>query len=274
MKPRKSFTGSSSSDTVLTQTQLEDLASLHLFVASFNAEFVIIGAAALGCFIDIERFTMDVDLAVALDTDDFAVFAQQLQTAGWTRDPLKEHRWYGPAGSTADLLPAGPGLRKARRLVWPVSGFEVSLVGIEHVFTQARQFLFAEGVQYRVASLPVLALLKIIAFMDDPYGRAKDRLDLQTLFRAYERDSDRIFAEDVLEAGLDDVECAGAYLLGRDLSSLVNGEELEVIHEFLEREWISDGDLTGMSREDDWLAIRFQQHLRAFRKGLLPGPPA
>jgi predicted nucleotidyltransferase len=255
---------------VLTQPQLDDLACLHATAERFAAAFAIIGAAALGCFIDIERFTMDVDLVVALDLEDFAVFAESLQTQGWAKDPRKEHRWYGPNGSITDLLPAGPGLRKAKRLVWPVSEFEISLVGFEHVFAQARPFSFGEGVQYRVAPPPVLALLKIIAFMDDRYSRGKDLLDLQALFRSYEKASDRMFDDDVLAADLEDIEYANAYLLGKDVGSLATGEEIGIVGTFLQLELMPDDDMRELSREDNWSEIRFQRQLRAFQKGLDP----
>jgi hypothetical protein len=56
----------------------------------------------------------------------------------------------GPSGSIIDLLPAGPGLRKAKRIIWPDSEFEMSLIGFEHVFTRALPFSFAEGAQYGI----------------------------------------------------------------------------------------------------------------------------
>lgn len=257
---------------MLTEPQLDDLAHLQATAEGFGAAVVLIGAAALGCFIDIERFTMDVDLVVALDLEDFAILAEELRTGGWRNDMREEHRWYGPRGSIADLLPAGPGLRAAKRLVWPTSGFEISLIGFEHVFTDAPRLTFADGRHYRVASLPVLALLKIIAFMDDPYRRRKDLLDLQTLFRVYEKDGDRIFDDAILAADFEDVEYASAYLLGQDLGSFVTGEEMEILREFLRRELMPDDVLAGLHREDDWAAVRVQQQLRAFREGLHQGP--
>jgi predicted nucleotidyltransferase len=256
---------------VLTQPQLDDLACLRAIAEEFNTQFVIIGAAALECFIDLESFTMDVDLVVALDLEDFALFAEDLQTKGWIKDSRKEHRWHGPNGSLSDLLPAGPRLQEAGRLVWPVSEFEISLVGFRHVFTQARPFLFAEGAQYNVAPPATVALLKIVALMQDRYGRKKDLSHLRTLFNAYEKESDRIFDDDVLAAELEDVEYVSAYLLGKDMGILVNTEEIEIVRKFLTRELVSGDDLSELDMEDDWAAIRMQQQLRAFQKGLNHG---
>jgi predicted nucleotidyltransferase len=256
---------------VLTQSQLDDLACLQALAEEFKAKFAIIGAAALECFIDLDSFTTDVDLVLALDLEDFARFTERLRIRGWIRDSQKEHRWYGPKGSLVDLLPAGPRLRAARRLIWPVSRFEMSLVGFRHVFEQSPLFSFAEDARYRVAPPAVVGLLKIVAFMQDRYGRRKDLLHLQTLFGAYEKSSDRMFGDDVLAAELQDIEYASAYLLGKDIGTLADSEELEILHQFLQQELFSDDELSEMNGQDNWAAVRAQQQLRAFRKGLNHG---
>src|SRR5712691_12596680 len=102
---------------MLTNEQMDDLAQLHVVAAPFAAAVTIIGAAALLCFGDFGRFTRDIDLAVALDLEDFAVFSAELKSRGWTQEPRTEHRWHGPSGSLIDLIPAGPNLRAAKRIV-------------------------------------------------------------------------------------------------------------------------------------------------------------
>jgi len=255
---------------VLTPTQLEDLAQLHGVAEKFAADVAIIGAAALLCFVDIGRFTRDIDLVVALDLEDFTAFADELRTRGWTQEARSEHRWRGPSGSIIDLLPAGPGLRKAKRIIWPDSEFEMSLVGFEHVFTRALPFSFAEGVQYRVAPPPVIALLKIIAFMDDQHGRKKDLLDLTELFRRYDAASDRIFSDEVFAAELEEIDYANAFLLGMDVGTIATDEEVGILSAFLQAQSISDEELLELDREDIQQrdALRFQEQLRAFRKGI------
>src|SRR5580658_6325877 len=108
----------------------------------------------------------------------------------------------------------------------------MSLVGFDHVFVRALSFTFAEGIQYRVVPPPVIALLKIIAFMDDPHRRKKDLLDIGELFRHYEAASDRIFSDDVFAAGLDDIEYANAFLLGVDIGFIATDEEVEILSAF------------------------------------------
>jgi len=63
---------------VLTPAQLEDLAQLHAIADRFKADIVIIGAAALLCFMNIGRFTRDIDLALALDLEAFTASPMNL----------------------------------------------------------------------------------------------------------------------------------------------------------------------------------------------------
>jgi len=144
---------------MLTIEQTADLKQLRTVAERFAAEVMLIGAAALLCFIDLGRFTRDIDLVVALDLEDFAAFSVQLQVRGWTHDVGAEQRWRGPCGSLIDLIPAGPNLRAARKIVWPKSPFEMSLAGFEHVFARSVPIPFDPDVRFKVAPPPVVTLL-------------------------------------------------------------------------------------------------------------------
>jgi len=205
---------------VPTPEQLSDLARLRAIVEQFDADIAIIGAAALQCFMDVPRSTNDVDLVVALDLENFAVFVNALEATGWLQEERCEHRWRGPSGSIIDLVPAGPGLRAEREVVWPESEFAMSLVGFEHVFTRAVQVDWGGNVLFGVAPPPVVALLKIVAYMDDQQRRRKDLDDLRFLFQKYEATSDRIFSDEIFVADLEDIGDASAFLLGTDIGVL------------------------------------------------------
>lgn len=146
----------------------------------------------------------------------------------------------------------------------------MSLVGFDHVFVQALSFTFAEGIQYRVVPPPVIALLKIIAFMDDPHRRKKDLLDIGELFRHYEAASDRMFSDEVFAAALDDIEYANAFLLGIDVGIIAIHEEVEILNAFFVAQSVSGEELQELDSDDLQRRgeARFQQQLRAFRKGL------
>jgi hypothetical protein len=67
--------------------------------------FALIGAAALGCFLDMRwRRTADLDLTVAISLE---AFLDERLVPGWRRDRSMEHRWYAPGGEIVDTIPVG-----------------------------------------------------------------------------------------------------------------------------------------------------------------------
>ncbi|HYL77463.1 MAG TPA: nucleotidyl transferase AbiEii/AbiGii toxin family protein [Bryobacteraceae bacterium] len=253
---------------MLNSAQIEDLAQLHAVAERFAAEVVIIGAAALLCFIDLGRFTRDVDLVVALDLADFAAFSSDLKAIGWIQESGREHRWRGSKGSLIDLVPAGVGLRAAAQLVWPDGSFAMSLVGFEHVFTRSKTISLGPGAWFKVAPPPVIALLKMVASSEDPHRRRKDLDDLESLLRQYEAKSDRIFGDDVFAAELDDFEYANAFLLGSDVGAIATDKDAEIVLGFLSKQRMRAEELAALDRDDfQREALRFQMQLKAFQMG-------
>ncbi|MGA2185699.1 MAG: hypothetical protein ABSH47_21990 [Bryobacteraceae bacterium] len=254
---------------MLAREQIEDLVQLHAVAERFAAEVTIIGAAALLCFVELGRFTRDVDLVVALDLEDFSALSAALKACGWTQPPGREHRWFAPGGSLIDLMPAGPNLRAARRIVWPESQFAMSLAGFEHVFAHSVAIQFAPNVWFKVAPPPVVALLKIVAYTDDPHRRQKDLDDLKWLLRIYEAKSDRFFGDDVFAADLEDFEYTNAFLLGSDIGAIATDEDAGIVHGFLRGHYIPTEELAELDPEDflERDTLRFHMQLRAFEKG-------
>ena len=214
----------------LTQEQIADLHQLLHFCTELNTDLVIIGAIAYQYhFPQEERHTGDIDSAVALDLSDFAQLEKRLQAAKWTRTTNREHRRRSSLGTLLDLIPAGIELRKAKQATWPESQFTMSLIGFDHVFSDAVTVELAPGLTLKVIPAIVLMLLKIVAFLDDQQRRAKDLLDIRSILELYEDNSERIFSDVVLDAGLTDVGLANAFLLGIDLHALCTLEELAVV---------------------------------------------
>ena len=249
---------------VLTPEQIEDLRDLKAVCGAHHTAAVIIGAVAYRLFInDVDRLTRDIDLAVALNLEEFAAFTERLTKLGWRQSERREHRWQCVRGTLLHLLPAGPSLRAQKRITWPSSQFSMSLVGFDHVFQDAVERELSPGFAFLVVPPPVLALLKIVAYDDDRCGRAKDLADLRGLWRRYEQQSDRLFSDDVFKAELPDIELAGAFLLGLDLRVLCTREEVALVRSFLNQA----GELrnqTGLEIEPTWT---FRQYLDAFAKG-------
>jgi len=132
---------------------------------------------------------------------------------------------------------------------------------------------FAPDLRFKVAPPPVVALLKIVAYTDDPFRRRKDLDDLKWLLRHYEAGSDRIFGDGVLAANLEDFEYANAFLLGSDLGSIATNDDDEIVNGFLGKhrvsaEDVAESDPDDLSQRD---ALRFHLQLRAFEKGFDAG---
>ena len=213
----------------LTAGQIADLRAIRDHCVALGADLVIIGAIAYQVHFPGElRHTGDIDFAVALDLNEFAELERRLQADRWIRFANREHRWRSTQRTIMDLLPAGPKLRTAKQVTWPVSPFTMSLVGFEHVFTDAQPVEFSPDLTLNVVSSTALMLLKIVAFMDDPQRRVKDLDDLRGLLTQYEADSERLFSDAVIDAGLADFGLAPAFLLGIDLKALCTPEEAQV----------------------------------------------
>jgi predicted nucleotidyltransferase len=219
----------------LTDSQIADLRALRDHCGALGADLVVIGAIAYQVhFPEESRHTGDIDFAVALDLDEFAELERRLLADGWIRFANREHRWRSVQGTILDLIPAGPKLREAKQVTWPVSQFTMSLVGFEHVFTSAQPFQFTPDLTLKVISSTALMLLKIVAFMDDQQRRAKDLDDIRGLLVQYEADSDRVFSDVVIDAALEDYGLASAFLLGLDLRELCTDDEVAIVHAFLD----------------------------------------
>jgi predicted nucleotidyltransferase len=142
----------------------------------------------------------------------------------------------------------------------------MSLAGFDHVFASAVDVNLAGGMTIRVAPPIVTALLKIIAWVDDPYRRAKDLQDIRIVLRRYEKDSDRLFSDAVFDAELPDFEFASAFLLGLDMRALATGDDARFVEQFLVRLLAQDEE-GRFDDESDFGMRNFRGQLDAFRKG-------
>jgi len=217
----------------LLPEQVESLRQLQELCRGFGADVVIIGAIAYRVWVDDpQRQTEDLDLAVALDFPEFEALTHALSDLGWRQDARREQRWHSPQGGRLDLLPAGERLRKQGWVEWPRSGMRMSLVGFASVFASSPERVIAPGLVAKVVGLPLFALLKIVAFLDDPHSRQKDVQDLVALMHWYAVDGDRRFRPEVYDAGIE-YEHAGAFLLGQDVAGFCGVEEMALVESFV-----------------------------------------
>jgi predicted nucleotidyltransferase len=198
-----------------------------------DTKFCLIGASALACQIDLPRRTDDLDISVSVSLDELA--AGLLRLDGWRRNPTKEHEWLSPAGIKVDVLPAGPSLLAVGEVIWPGTGARMNLTGLRLALETGITFEVEPGLPIPVAPVAVIAVLKMISYLDRPEERERDLHDLAYILEDHvSPDSERRFAPEVLDAGVG-FEHASAYLLGHDLRRLVNDAERKGIEDFLAR---------------------------------------
>jgi predicted nucleotidyltransferase len=92
----------------------------------------------------------------------------------------------------------------------------------------------APGLSIAVASVPVIAILKMTSYLDRPAARTKDLQDLAYILNEYPtNEDDRLYGDDIFANGLDDRQ-ARAFVLGREIRDLVDHHDREIVHRFLE----------------------------------------
>jgi predicted nucleotidyltransferase len=168
---------------------------------------VLVGASSLRCFLPLHwRTSQDLDLSVATTVDDTA--AALVTLPGWSRDPKLEHRWRTDGGVAVDVIPADPQALDRGYIDWPASGLRMSLVGMRLAFERSIPFPFGD-IQVRVVPLEVLALLKLVAYLERPDAREKDLGDFAHIMHAYvDENSNRRYSSEVPD-DLDELEDVG-----------------------------------------------------------------
>lgn len=228
---------------------LEVVASV---AAKLERQWFVAGAMArdivlTGVFgLEVGRATRDVDLAVAVATwEQFTELKQQLLNTGQFREtkgvthrlsytPTAENRSY-----PLDVIPFGGVQSEEKLIAWPPELIEImSVAGYEEALTAAIDVEVRPGLVVRVASLPGLAVLKLLAWKDRGDQDSRDAIDLVTLLRRYSDagNEDRLYGPElnVLAAVDYRMELAGPRLLGRDVRGILTQSTATKLKEILD----------------------------------------
>ena len=230
----------------------------------------------------IERATTDVDCAlVVADWDQFSARRDALLRTGLfepyrnTTHKLR-HRKFG----WIDLIPFGAVEEADGTIAWPPAGDEVMVVlGYAEADAAAIDIALPQNQTVRAVSLPMLAVLKVLAWQDRHRStRGKDAIDLALILRRYLEagNLDRLYADfaHVITDNFD-FEPTGAWLLGWDArASLIEYSArfdlmISALNNVLARELDVDREQTlvlqmNASNPDSALKL-----LKAFHSGLL-----
>jgi predicted nucleotidyltransferase len=203
------------------------------------------------------RATTDIDLALAVaDWDDFQRLRHSLIASGMFRADFKAaHKLLHRRQLEVDLLPFGGVERPDGTIAWPPDGDTVlGVLGFQEALASSVNAMLPLGQQIAVVCLPMLAVLKVLAWTERRTREpGKDASDLMLILSNYldagqgERLS--VEADALFGQGDFDYERAGAWLVGKDASALLHAHSQnlnrieEVVRSALEPEVDPDGAL-------------------------------
>jgi predicted nucleotidyltransferase len=214
---------------VLTEEQVEALRTLHRVWE--KQKIVIIGATALGFFIDMRwRKTHDLDLSISVSLNKLQ--SNLIRIPGWSQNPKQEQQWSAPGGVRIDIIPASPGLLKQGEFVWPKSGFKISLAGMRLAFEYGVPVKLADDLEILVAPVPVIVVLKMIAFQEKRLERIRDLIDsVHSMEEFLPADDPRRYSDEIFDLQLSYEETC-AFCLGKEIGLIVNERELKEVLSF------------------------------------------
>ncbi|HFG1572455.1 TPA: nucleotidyl transferase AbiEii/AbiGii toxin family protein [Vibrio cholerae] len=215
------------------------------------------------------RATADIDTAIFVDTwGQFEDIKASLISSGLTETDLV-HRLREPkSGYPVDILPFGALEDAERRIQWPPKHEEtMSVIGFKEAFDSSLQ-VEIDGLVFNVASLPGIALMKLIAWGERGNENSKDASDFLLLLNKYQLiHQDRIW-EDYVPKEFDyDVELVTAFLLGFDVRDILKAESEEVLLSIKNEH--QDRFLTAMARGNGSVNLDdLENQLNAFWRGV------
>lgn len=206
----------------------------------------IVGAQARDLLL---QYVYDLPIHRATDDIDFGIIVESWDEFTKLRDNLIVDKKFQPhrimrqrlvheSGLLIDLVPFGDLEEVSGQISWPPDfSIVMSTVGFREAYDHSIEVRITDGLIVRVASLPGLALMKIVAWDDRRFER--DAQDLGLIMRHYldAGNQDRVYSEqgdcfDLLNEEFD-YEKASAHILGRDIGRLVTDISLPILERVL-----------------------------------------
>jgi predicted nucleotidyltransferase len=222
-----------------------------------KVDILLVGATARDLLlfyahgIKVARGTEDIDLAFAVASwTDFEKLRKSLLNSDVFRfHPSGAHRLLYRQDMVVDLIPFGGLENDDGTISWPPHGdIVMSVLGFEEAFESSIDVLLPSARQVAVVSLPMLAVLKVLAWSGRrTLAPRKDASDLLLILQNYldAGNSERLYREagHLLESPDFDYELAGGWLAGRDA--------LETIRQYSKANRIAATLLSILSAETD-----------------------
>jgi predicted nucleotidyltransferase len=249
---------------------------------SFGIPFFVIGAFSRdlilkhGYGIEPRRKTGDIDVGVEIaNWEQFEKLKESLiATSQFSLTPDKQRLRCGTI--LIDILPFGPITDEDKKISWPPEHeLIMSMVGFEEAYEHSVTVRLGSDpeLDIKLASLPGLAIMKLISWKEKYPNRKRDADDLLLIMNKYEEagNSERLYEEDLpllQEEGFD-IKLAGTRLLGRDMARISNPATFRIIKGILDAETEEKGQyklITDMIRETGISDTRFDEILLQLEK--------
>lgn len=230
--------------------------------AAPDVDFLIVGAIArdlllhYGHGVPITRATTDIDLGVTVGSwDEFRKLRDAcLESGHFTSGRPGNHRIIHRSGVPLDLIPFGDVERDDGTIQWPEDNAVMGVLGYREARATATQVLLPDKMSVATVCLPMLAILKLMAWSErHTYTPQKDASDLFLVLGHYLNDENTArlyeFGTHLLEREDFDYAVAGAWLAGYDaVQCITNHSEqprrvLDAVEKILSTEADANGNL-------------------------------
>ena len=235
----------------LDPISIEILAEIEKSATDIAIPFFVVGATARDIILqyvhDIKpkRATSDIDIGVIIeDWNQFESLKSQLMDKKkFTPDKKQSQRLYYKSKLPIDIVPFGTIADKKGTVSWPPQHeISMNVAGFQESYQYAVSAILCSDPELvvKIASIAGLAILKLIAWNDNPARRRRDAGDLFLLMRSYidAGNLDRLFDQeiDLFDDGDFDYELASARLLGRDIAKISRTNTHAQLIDILKRE--------------------------------------
>jgi predicted nucleotidyltransferase len=282
-------------DRKVDPVTIELLRHVSHAVRSLNGEFVVAGATARDIVlwhvhgVRPGRATRDVDVAVcAVSWEAHGDLVAALEATGRFKAETKSQQSLifndssVDASMPLDLIPFGPLEAPDGAIAWPPTGdFVMNVLGFREAVDTSIDIDIGENCSVPVASLPALALLKVLAWHDRRTRKNTDASDLLLILRNHYKagNEERIWEVgiDLIEAHGGDVDLASTALLGRQARQIALPATFEAVAALLTDEGTYETLRRDMLRRAaaqmlDGYADDTDKTLAAFRDGFMAAP--
>ncbi|MCG2725893.1 MAG: nucleotidyl transferase AbiEii/AbiGii toxin family protein [Elusimicrobia bacterium] len=259
---------------------LEVLRHIQDATKKMGVSYLVIGGKAIDLLLHnvhglpTYRPTIDMDFMVALGSwRKFDCLKNLLIKIGkFKADNKKYHRLTYKGKMPIDLLPFGRLEKSSGLISWPPDGdISMNVRGFKDINASAEEIeLVKNKMVIRVASLPGLVLLKLLAWNDR--FESKDEQDIAILFSKYNmifKEEHLYKDEELLSVSGFDMEKIGAALLGRDARLILNFKNVNIVKKILnKKEKLLNAIANGLSGlEFDKSFVTAEKLFEAFCKG-------